>query len=324
MSLLFKTDVVYTGIAQAKHILELLITPQDKLDYMNKMLSSVKATSNYLTINNADDVVTSLLSHVRAVQSKGAKALSLPYTLKAIIFVMQHGLQNSDFIALSPDFGVSYSDVTGNVLKIYSLNGGDFYNHTEFFSVGKPDGFNVLRNRLASPSPIVAYNTIGGFEFTNGIILGNCVDITAAGGGTFTELRDIAAFNTAIGAKLAINATASSSNATISIPTTSENAVGYSKQIVLGDQNSHRAAGVVSAYHYGSVDSKIFFNGSTILANTESSGMLSLSSKKVTPVLIGRGLTSNIIEMWFIDSNSDSIAVALSNHLNRKNMLQAT
>lgn len=324
MSLLFKTGITYTGIAQAKHILELLITPQDKLDYMNEMLSSVKATTNYLTINNVDDVVMSLLSHVRAVQSKGAKALSLPYTLKAIIFVKQYGLLNSDFIALSPDFGVSYSEVTGVVSKVYSLNGGDFYNYTDSFSVAKQDGFNVLRNRVASPSPTIAYNTPNGFEFTNGIILGNCVDITAAGGGSFTELRDIAAFNTVIGAKLSINATASSSNATISIPTTSENAVGYSKQAVLGDQNSIRAAGIVSTYRYGTTESKVFFNGSTVVANTESSAMLSLSGKKVIPVLIGRGLNSNIIEMWFIDSNSDSVALALSNHLNRKNMLQGT
>ena len=70
--------------------------------------------------------------------------------------------------------------------------------------------------------------------------------------------------------------------------------------------------------------SKLFFNGGVLINNTESNVCLNLSTIGTTPALVGRGEDSNIIEAWFINSSSEAIALALSNHLNRKNMLQAT
>lgn len=43
MSLILKTDVKYTGVVAARHILEFLNTPTEKTTYLKRMLSDINA-----------------------------------------------------------------------------------------------------------------------------------------------------------------------------------------------------------------------------------------------------------------------------------------
>lgn len=318
MSLVFKTDTVYTGVAQARHILELLDTPEAKLSYVSDMLDSIKSPSSYPTLLNINSVIGKLLAHVKAVQSNGAKVLSVSYTLKAIIFMLSNSLPDSKTIAISPDFGIGYNN-TLTVHSIFSLGGGVFSPWVATLKKSSVDSFNSLSAKELGA--VYAMDSTNGIVFREGLLVGQCVNITANNGALHqAELRDHAASGSFIAARIRIARTTGNSYLSLSIPTTTTNAVGYTKLATLGDQNAHKNAGLTAVFKYGTTSSKAYFNGAEVISNTESNTMLSLSTKATLPVIQSESSTENLIEIWFVDSNSETIAKALSNHLNRQDM----
>lgn len=318
MSLLFKTDTVYTGVAQARHILELLDTPEAKLSYVGDMLDAIKSPSSYPTLLNINSVVDKLLAHIKAVQSNGAKVLSVSYTLKAIIFMLSNSLPDSKTIAVSPDFGIGYNNNL-TVQNIFSLGGGVFRPLVATLKKSSVDSFNSLSAEALGATYVMS--STNGIVFSEGLLVGQCVNMAANNSPLHqAELRDKAAGSAVMAAKIRVARTTANSNLIFSIPTTTANAVGYSKTVTLGDQNAHKNAGLAAVFKYGTTSSKAYFNGAEVISNTESNTMLSLSTKATVPVIQSASSTENLIEIWFVDSNSETIAKALSNHLNRQDM----
>lgn len=319
MALLFKTNVIYTGVAEAKHILDLLITAQDKLDYAKTMLASIGVTSSYITTANIDAVVAKLIAHIRNVQSNGAQALSLPYTLKAIIFVMQNSLIDTEFTAVSPDFGVTYDSVNKYATKLFSLNGGTFLPYgTPRLKVDKSDGFNVLRqwNESAAICSMISNTALA---LTNGVIQGYCIDQSALVASEGILLHSSAAYSSIFAVRTQLVRLATAASATLNVPTTATTPA----LITVGkaSNNFFRAAGVVSKHEYGTNLNKLFVNGVEEISNTGANIAFDLSALSAVIEIKSEAITNGIIEVWVINSKDNVLAKNLSEHLNRQNML---
>lgn len=322
MALLFKSDVTYTGVAKAKHILELLATSQAKLDYVVSLLNSIKADTTYPTLANIDSIVSALLAHLNTVQTGGARMLSLPFTLKAIIFVIKNGLSNSSFVAVSPDFGVTYDAVNKYATKLFSLNGATFSVYsTPRMEVDKFETLNVLRQWDESAS-VCTMLADTGISLSNGLITGKCINQNGevATAAENLLLRDMAAYNTIFLTKTALVRTASAASLTFYLPTTSPTA-GASKAYGGFKKNTFKGAGVVSKYEYGTNLNKVFVNGAAVVTSTDANNMFNLSAYNARVEISSGKVTDGVVETWVINSKDETIANALSVHLNRQNML---
>lgn len=324
MALLFKTDVTYTGVAEAKHILELLSTAQDKLDYANIMLESIGATSSYITTANIDAVIAKLMTHIRNIQSKGAQALSLPYTLKAIIFIMQNSLIDTEFMAVSPDFGITYDSVNKYATKLYSLNGGVFSAYsTPRMELDKFNGVNVLRQWDESVSACAMVSDAA-ILLSKGLIIGKCINQTAESplAAESLILHNMSSFNEILLVKTNLVRTTGAASATMYVPVATAT-TGTSKAVSGQPKDAFRLSGVVNKYEYSTNLNKLFSNGVELIANTDANLMFNASAFNARVEIQSTKVTDGVVEAWVINSKDDVLAQNLSTHLNRQNMLNA-
>ena len=316
MTLILKTDVVYTGTAKAKHLLELLQTPQDKLNYINKMLADINSSSDYPSIVNVVGLVDKLLLHIKTVQNLGAQVLSINYTLKALIFIESNNLSYSDVVTVSPDFGVAYNKQTGVVDKLYGFGGVTFNPIVGKLKLVEEDGFNSLTTAGAVGSSYVSSGKI----FDKGYITGQCLNLKSSEATIPVSIRDDPDHTPVIRAELKLDPKTSSVNVTINMPTVDPRQVGYTKLVVLQDLLAAKNNGFAAIFSYNTTNSSVYHNGEAIISGTESSNMFSLASKSVLPNIGSSSLDEKLIEVWFINSSSATVAKNLSVHLNRQSV----
>lgn len=314
MTLILKTDVVYTGTAKAKHLLELLQTPQDKLNYINKMLADINSSSDYPSIVNVVGLVDKLLLHIKTVQNLGAQALSINYTLKALIFIESNNLLYDDVVTVSPDFGVAYNKQTGIVDRLYGFGDTVFNSTGANLKLVKEDGFNSLTAAGAVGSSYVSSGKI----FDKGYITGQCLNLKSSYLELPVSIRDNPDYTPVIRAELKIEPKASSVNVTINMPTVDPRQAGYTKLVVVQDLAAAKNNGFAAIFSYNTTNSSVYHNGTAIISGTESSNMFSLASKSVLPNIASSSLDEKLIEVWFINSSSATVAKNLSVHLNRQ------
>lgn len=317
MSLILRSDTVYTGTVRAKHLLTFLTTPSSKTAMLTKMLESIGADTTYVTDTTSPTIVEKLLTHVERIQGLGANLLSLEYTLKAIVFVLENSLSDSDYIAVSADFGVS-ADSDGIINNLYSLDGRTLvknpFRETKL-QLDNWQGGNVVRSwdeTIATGD----MRTETSLTASEGLIMGQCLLQNKP-----LFLPGLAVLNAAkttefSAASLRIKRD-TASYIMMYMPTTSFTAA---KSFTWGapSKESLQKAGVVSLYDYGTVNNKLMHNGSVVIDKTEGFTSYNLASM---PILLSVGPNSKsngLIEIWLINSNSTPLAVALSNHLNRQ------
>lgn len=321
MSLILKTDVKYTGVVAARHILEFLNTPTEKTVYLKRMLSDINADSSYVTDATSPNITTKLLAHIKRVQLLGASVLSINYTLKAIIFVIKNNLSDADYTSFSADFG-SELDASSRVIKVHTLDGsalspiGSAPPPLQVKNIG---GVNVMCQQDGSALGGVLADDTTSQSINLGLIVGQCLSTVDNGSRRFFELRDGALFNTILWLGTTPLKTSSASNVSLLLPVTGATQAGGKSVVSSGNGSDYfHKKGIVAKYEYGTVNNKLFVSGSEKIANTGTDTCFDMSSYGVQSYVSSASQQSGVIEAWVINSKNDSLANALSIHLNRQ------
>tara|TARA_R100000935_G_C2838861_1_gene169824 strand:- start:3686 stop:4636 length:951 start_codon:yes stop_codon:yes gene_type:complete len=316
MSLILKSDIKYTGVVAARHILEFLVTAQEKTTYLKNMLSTINADSTYVTEGTAPLITDRLLAHVKKIQKKGANVLSMEYTLKAIVFITKNSLLENNYTSCSLDFGAKLNS-SGGVISFYGI-GDDSFTESAAPTLTK----RVIQgeNTLTANTNSLAYVGSDSLQSLSvGLIMGTC---TAQNSATTTQDRSLSANldeagNPALLAYHTASRTATASSLSIVIPTTTARE-GAQIEVDGGGSDVNNKAGIVVKYEYGTNQNKVYRNGANILADTGSNIMFNLSSLSVRPQVQSAYIDSGMVESWLINSNDSALANALSIHLNRQ------
>lgn len=315
MSLILKSDVKYTGVARAKHLLEYLSSPSMKSEYIKSMLSDIGADHSYVTDTNSDALTQSLLAHLDRVSKLGASALSLNYTLKALVFIMQNGLQTDDYTAISADFGVSI-DANGDVLVLHTLDASLL----NFYTFGKLKTLKFgLQNVLATADSFgAALYSSKTKRLGVGLITGYCVEKTDfIGSSEPIRVKDSVKFNIDMRLTPRLSRVTNASNLAFAVQT-SQSAASPFKYVESTNPDEFNKAGVVSKYEYGTANNKVFVSGEEKISNSGTDIMYDLSALAVRVGMASGSLGDGFIEGWVINSKDNSLANALSIHLNRQ------
>lgn len=319
MSLILKTDVKYTGVVAARHILEFINTPTEKTVYLKRMLSDINADSSYVTDSTSPNITTKLLAHIKRVQLLGASVLSINYTLKAIIFVIKNNLSDADYTAFSADFGAEL-DASSNIIKVHTLDSLVLTPYASIpLQVKNIDGENVMCQQDGSGSKCSVTEAAVGQSISSGLIIGQCLSTVDIGSARFFELRDSVVFNTILWLGITAIKTSSASNVSLLLPVTGATQAGGKSVVSAGGSSDYfHKKGIVAKYEYGTVNNKLFVSGSEKIANTGTDTCFDMSSYDVKSYVSSTAQQSGVIEAWVINSKNDSLANALSNHLNRQ------
>ncbi|WP_105243748.1 hypothetical protein [Psychrobacter sp. Marseille-P5312] len=316
MSLILKTDVKYTGVTKARHILEILQAASEKTSYIRSMLADVGADSSYVTDVTSPTITTKLLDHVKLVQEAGATVLSMHYTVRAIVFVLENNLADDSYACFSPDFGVSFFS-NGNIDKVYGLAGSTGSELAQYpLKLGNDSNNNVLMPVKEDLGGVVVGDKTVAID--KGIIIASCRKLDGkATPVTLISIRDANSISSILAPKIVFSKPEGSSNASIYLSDTK--AVGGTGHTT-GDKSPDffHMAGVAAKFEYGTTANKLYVNGEELISDSGDTTMFDLTTYSVvtqsgTPISNGW-----IAEQWVINSKSDALAQALSNHLNRQ------
>lgn len=318
MSLILKTDVKYTGVVEARHILELLQVASEKTNYIKNMLAEIGADSSYVTNATSPTIITKLLDHVKLVQKAGATVLSMPYTVKAIIFVLKNNLADDSYSCFSPDFGVSYFP-NGNIDKVYGLSGNTGSELAGYsFKLGSIANNNILVAASTTVDGVIRSNKP--LKVSAGIIMGTCYKLNVPTSGLWSIFRLLNAADTREYLAPELLAVTNASTSTISMHISKGGATtrGTLRTVAGNPADFLHLAGVVGKLEYNTNLNKIYVNGAELLNNSGDETMFDLSTYSIkTHAGMGTN-TTGLLEQWVINSKSDTLAQALSKHLNRQ------
>lgn len=318
MSLILKTDVKYTGVITARHILELLQEVSEKTSYIKSMLAEIGADSSYVTNATSPTITTKLLDHVKLVQKAGATVLSMQYTVKAIVFVLKNNLADDSYSCFSPDFGVSYFP-NGDIDKVYGLAGNTGSELAGYpFKLGSTNNNNILVAASTAVAGIVRSNKA--LKVSSGIIMGTCykLDVTTSGLISLLRLLNAADTREYLAPELMAAITSSTSTIGMHIAKGGATTKGTLRSAGGNPVDFLNLAGVVGKIEYNTNLNKIYVNGAELRSDSGDETMFDLSSYSIKTHASMGANTTGFLEQWVINSKSDTLAQALSNHLNRQ------
>lgn len=317
MSLILKTDVKYTGVIAARHILELLQVTSEKTSYIKSMLADVGADSSYVTDTTSPTITTKLLDHVKLVQKAGATVLSMQYTVKAIVFVLKNNLADNSYACFSPDFGISYFP-NGNIDRVYGLSGNMGSEKAGYpFKLGNDSNNNTLMSSSTTASGVVISQKP--VDVNEGIIIASCGKLnTNRPLGAVIGLVDGNDSRITLTPKLNLARGGTSSNVSFNLATTAATGTGQVYSGTGYTADFFHMAGVVAKFEYGTTANKIYVNGEELVSNSGDTTMFDLSTYTVRAEADIKPITDGVVEQWVVNSKSDVLAQALSNHLNRQ------
>lgn len=310
MSVSLVSDGFYIGDDVVLNSIYEIETTEKRTEYLKKLLVNVGGDATYITDANSDSIFTTLLNHYTRVVADGGKVYSLSGTLKAIVFSLKNSLTAALFSAYSPDFGLKLNG--SSVIKVYDLNGRDF----ELLSTGSLERtiegkLNVIKN-LISTTMISKVNSIAGGQ---GMILGACVHDADAGSASTQSVR---------GMYMSDNPNAAGTSlGHIETNAGGQTRMYYRRQAddtltsLPYDQttNYKKFSGLVGYMSNSNSRVEIYENGSIKAGST--AAQKNISGTGIYPTMTMSSNNSLFSESWIINSNSQALAIALSNHLNK-------
>lgn len=122
MTLIIKSDTAYTGRTPVKNIMDFLTDKDSKKAFLQNLLVDTKKGASALDGVNIESIFNKLKKHKALVEASGGVIYSLSQTLKAMLLVQKQGLSDSQYIALSPSFGVRLTQ-EDKIAGAYTLSG---------------------------------------------------------------------------------------------------------------------------------------------------------------------------------------------------------
>ena len=306
MTTVIKSNKAYTGNKTLPNIIDFATTTAERKSYLTDTYAKVSNDTSYITDANADSLFTKLTTHRNRVLADGGIVPSLAQTLRAIIFASTHGLTGTRFTALSADFGVKMDGSVVN--KVYDLSGRDLEPLSGAFTKSTVGSLtNVSASVLSS-----LIHKGEKFAFTSGMILGS-------------SSNDILSDATSrIRTPMIIPNSAGTGTAVAYIENNNGNLAKLSYMVANGtpvflttpqsEGNYNKYAGLVGL-SIANGSSYLYENGVQKSQSASASKDLSETDTYLSAQISSAGSMLN--ESWVINSASQSLAVALSNHLNK-------
>lgn len=122
MTLIIKSDMAYTGRTPVKNVMDFLTDKDSKKAFLQNLLVDTKKGVSVLDGVNIESIFDKLKNHKALVEASGGVIYSLPQTLKALLLVQKQDLSDSQYIALSPSFGVRLTQ-EDKIAGAYTLSG---------------------------------------------------------------------------------------------------------------------------------------------------------------------------------------------------------
>lgn len=306
MSILIQSNKQYTGSKVLPNLIDGISNTADKTAYLKKLYASVQGDSSYITGANADSLFSTLKTHRERVLADGGIVLSLAQTLRAIIFTVKNSLTTANYLAVSPEFGVKLLGTI--VVKVYDLAGRDQEVLTGSFTRAINNNLNVISAVAQSTIQSKVASITGG----SGLIIGS-------------SSNDVNTDTTSL----------------VRSPTISQNAAGTGASLALIENNNGNVARLAYTLASGSAVSVTYTQGgaaylkyagiagisigggaTTIYENGAQKSTSALASKDLSgtslyPASSIISANSFLNESWVINSNSTTLAQALSIHLNK-------
>lgn len=307
MTTVIKSNKAYTGNKSLPNILDFVTTAAERKSYLIDTYAKVSNDTSYITDSNADSLFTKLTTHRNRVLADGGIVPSLAMTLRAIIFAAKNSLTTSQYTALSADFGVK---MNGSIVtKVYDLAGRD---HEPSAGAFTKNTVGSLTNVSASVISSLMHKAAK-FTITSGMILGSSSD---------DILSDAVSKITA--PLLLPNAAGTGSVLHGSVESNNGNQARFWYVLASGTQVSLNAPQVGEDYKkYAGLVGLSVANGSSYLYENGAQKTQSASASKdlsAVDIYLAAQISSTgsmLNESWVINSASQSLAVALSNHLNK-------
>ncbi|HFG6953825.1 hypothetical protein [Acinetobacter baumannii] len=303
------SNMAYAGTKVLSNIIDYHTTTESRLKYLKQLLVAAGGDFSYVTELNADSIHATLKAHRKRVVDDGGFVPSMSNTLKAIIFALKNGLTSDIYSAYSPNFGFKKNGTS--VIKVYDINGRDYELLSGQLEIAVDGKLNVIKN-LSTSTMISKVNSIAGGL---GMILGACVHDADAGSSSSLSVR---------GMYMSDNPNASGTSlGHIETNAGGQTRLYYRRQAddVLTslpyDQttNYKKFAGLVGYMSNSNTRVEIYENGALKAGAT--AGQKDISNATIYPTMSMLSLNSLFNESWIIKSNSQTLAIALSNYLNR-------
>ncbi|WP_368567487.1 hypothetical protein [Acinetobacter baumannii] len=297
------------------NVLDGLTTTADRTNVLKRLYAGTGEDASYITDANSDSIYTKLNAHRLRVANDGGVVLSVPNTLRAIIFAIKNGIgatiSAADWSAYSPDFGVKFVSVgSATITKVYDLSGRDMRISLGTFDRSTDGGFNVLKNTAAS-TMIAEGFFVGG----QGMILGSSLHDADSGSSASQAVKGMYMSDNANSSGAGVGYLETNQGGTSRLYY--KRASDSSMQNIGYDQttNYKKYSGLVGYMSNSNNKVEIYENG--LLKTTSTMAQIDLSAVNIYPTISAPALNSLLRESWLIRSTSQSLAIALSNHLNK-------
>lgn len=306
MAIVIQSNKQYTGSKVLPNLIDSLTTTADKLSFLKKLYASVQGDSGYITSANADSLFSTLKTHRDRVLTDGGIVLSLAQTLRAIIFSLKNSLTTANYSAVSPEFGVKLLGTS--VVKVYDLAGRDQEVLAGSFTRTIDGNLNVISAAAAASLISKAASLTGGV----GIIIGS-------------SSHDINSDTTSlIRSPTILQNGAGTGGSLINIENNNGNVARLSYVLGTGSSSSmsYSQAGAAYLKYAGIVGISIGGGATNLYENGTQKATSATASKDLTAIALYPASTissanSFLNESWAINSNSTTLAQALSIHLNK-------
>lgn len=149
------------------------------------------------------------------MQQAGVNLLSIAYALKAVVFIIQSNLVDTNYRVLSPLFGIKI-DSNSKLVSMYGIGDGEIETYQAGLNLTLRDKALTVFDGNVGVKSAFSKITGAGLSISNGLILGRCVKHGAANNFAGLQLRSKASYNTILYAKIATGRTASASLLSVS------------------------------------------------------------------------------------------------------------
>ena len=303
------------SLIKSENIMDSITSTNNRTTYLKGLLANIGGDSSYITDSNSDAIFTTLNTHRLRVEGDGGTVLSLARTLNAFVFARKNSITDPAlYSAYSPNFGYKKSGTS--VIKVYDLNARDFelLTPTASFELTEDSGLNVIKN--LNQATMISKTAIAGNQ---GMILGACVhDIDPSSTSTLTVRGMYMMDNpNGTGAGQGYLETNYGGLARLYYKTTGDvmTSLPYDQGV-----NYKKYSGLVGYMSkietsQGVPRVEIYENGS--IKAGSNADQKNISALSIYPTMSMLSLNSFFNESWIIRSTSQTLAIALSNYLNR-------
>ena len=313
MTLIIKSNQVYTGNRKLKNIINYVVTDTQKADYVKSALSSFGVT-DFEGVSTAA-IFDKFIEHQSKVNLAGGTVLSIPLTIKAIYFKDKYVGVGENSYVMSPALGVRLAE-DGTVDTIYGLDADTYKPQSATVRVSEFNGKPAIMSTSATSK---LHNQGDMISFSNGGILGaNMGELSPSGSTSYisaprlmriesgTDVGSIGDFTYLDDARLVLNLNDTTYSATLSY---------YNAAVPNLDIRtiSEEYNGVVVGTLSETSGSQLYLDGELKTSRPTPSTILNKNHRIET--IINNAGSGYLCESWVIDSSDLSLAEKLSTHL---------